>query len=132
MAYDYTLTAEMPTGPQAVFDAWMDSRAHTAMTGGRAEIDPVVGGRFTAWNGYIAGTTLVLEPPVRIVQAWRTTAFADDEPDSEVELVLAPVASGTSLTLRHRKVPEGHPGYEENGWQEHYFAPMQRYFAGGS
>lgn len=65
-----------PAKPADVFAAWLDSVAHGAMTGrGRAKIDPRVGGAHTAWNGYIQGETLELEPGRRIVQSWRTSEF---------------------------------------------------------
>ena len=41
--------------PKEVYDHWMGSEGHAAMTGGGAEIDARVGGRFTAWDGYIEG-----------------------------------------------------------------------------
>ena len=47
---------------EKIYNAWLDSQAHTAMTGAPAEIDPVVGGKFTAWDRYIQGKTLAAEP----------------------------------------------------------------------
>ncbi len=86
------------------------------------------GGRaFDAWDGYISGRNLALEPGRRIVQAWRTTKFAAEDPDSRLEVVLEPVPEGTRLTLRHSAVPDGHDHYRD-GWVSHYIEPMQRYF----
>jgi uncharacterized protein YndB with AHSA1/START domain len=129
MSYTFTVTDTIPAAPQAVYDAWLDSRAHSAMTGGAAEISPLVGGKFTAWDGYISGTTLALVPGARIVQAWRTTRFTAEQPDSQITVTLAPVAGGTVLTLTHAMVPDDHTGYEKGGWQDNYFAPMKAYFA---
>jgi hypothetical protein len=52
----------IPAKPEEIYFAWLDSDAHAAMTGGAAEIADGVGSRFTAWDGYIEGTTLHLEP----------------------------------------------------------------------
>ncbi len=129
MALRFTLKATIPAPPQAVYDAWLDSRAHSAMTGARARASARAGGTFTAWDGYISGRNLRLEPGKRIVQSWRTTKFEKDDPDSEIEVLLAPAKTGTRLTLRHRNVPDGHTGYRDGGWQDFYFAPMKDYFA---
>ncbi|MGO8914432.1 MAG: SRPBCC domain-containing protein [Stellaceae bacterium] len=130
MVFRFTLTATIPAPPQAVYDAWLDSRAHGAMTGAEATASAKLGAAFTAWDGYITGRNLVLEPGRRIVQSWRTTRFAKADPDSEIELLLAPAKTGTKLTLRHRNVPDGHTGYRDGGWQDFYFAPMKAYFSG--
>ncbi|MHB8628857.1 MAG: SRPBCC domain-containing protein [Aggregatilineales bacterium] len=99
------------------------------MTGTKtADASPHEGARFTAGAGYITGTNVKLEPGKRIVQTWRTTEFQDSDPDSQIVVLLEPVAGGTKLTLHHTNVPDGHTGYEHGGWQDNYFAPMKRYF----
>jgi activator of HSP90 ATPase len=99
------------------------------MTGSPAKIDPRVGGKFSAWDGYITGTTLELKPHSRIVQAWRTSEFADGDPDSRVEVTLKAVHAGTKVTLTHSIIPEGQAESYESGWEEWYFAPMRDYFS---
>ncbi len=61
------------------------------MTGGSASINSDWGGEFEAWNGYIHGKNLELEPGKRIVQSWRTSEFNADEPDSRIEITLEAV-----------------------------------------
>ena len=117
-----------PVESQVAYRAWLDSRAHSAFTGGEAVIDDRVGGEFTAWDGYILGRTLALDPPRQIVQAWRTTEFPGSAGDSRLELTFAPSAGGTHLTLRHTEIPEGQGISYAQGWIEHYFEPMQAYF----
>jgi activator of HSP90 ATPase len=129
MSYAYELTEIVPASPDDIYRAWMSSDEHGAMTGGSATIDPRVGGDFEAWDGYITGRTLALEPGRRIVQSWRTSEFAESDPDSEIEVLLEPVEAGTRLTLRHRNVPADQPDYEHDGWQENYFDPMKEYFS---
>jgi len=130
MTYDFELTDVMPASPQDVYDAWMSSEGHGEMTGTECEIDPRVGGEYEAGDGYITGRTVALEPGRRIVQSWRTTEFADSDPDSEIEVLLEPLDGGknTRLTLRHRGVPANQPEYEHGGWQDNYFEPMKEYF----
>jgi uncharacterized protein YndB with AHSA1/START domain len=129
MSFEFTVSDVIPATPDAIYAAWLDSVGHTGMTGAkRAEASAVVGDRFTAHDGYISGTNLVLEPSRRIVQSWRTTRFTDADPDSRIEVTLEPVAGGTRVTVAHSSVPDGHTGYQDGGWQHNYFDPMKTYF----
>lgn len=120
------LSAEFPLPPERLYNSWLDGHSHGDMTGAGATSDPKPGGKFTAWDGYISGTTLKMEPHHRIVQAWRTLEFPKDSPDSRLEILLAAVSGGTRLTLRHTQIPTGQgPSYFQ-GWQDHYFAPWER------
>jgi activator of HSP90 ATPase len=129
MTYDFKLSCTFTASPETVYDAWLDSAAHSAMTGAAAKVEKRVGGAHSAWDGYIAGRTLELIPAKRIVQSWRTTQFTGADPDSTITVELAPTKAGTRLTLTHSGVPDGQTGYENGGWQDFYFAPMKAYFA---
>ncbi len=129
MTYAYELQCVLPASPGEVYDAWLSSEAHSEMTGGEAEMSDQVGAKFSAWDGYISGVNVELVPAKRIVQTWRTTQFGASDPDSTIEVTLAPDPAGCHLTLRHSGVPDGQTSYELGGWQNHYFEPMQVYFA---
>jgi uncharacterized protein YndB with AHSA1/START domain len=129
MKKSFSVTVQLPATPEAVFKAWLSSKGHTDMTGGAAKVEPGVGGRFTAWDGYISGKTLELVPNSRIVQAWRTNEFGDSDPDSRIEVVLQAHRGGTKLTLTHSGIPEGQTDSYRSGWEEWYFAPMRDFFA---
>jgi activator of HSP90 ATPase len=124
-----SMTAVLPASPAAIYRAWLDSETHALFTGGHAEIDPSPGGAYTAWDGYISGVTLELEPERRIVQAWRTTEFPDDAPDSRLELLFEPAEGGTLVTLIHTGIPLGQGEEYRQGWEDYYFKPMAEYFA---
>jgi uncharacterized protein YndB with AHSA1/START domain len=129
MPYTYTLTTTLPASAADIYQAWLDSRAHSEMTGGDARQSDQVGAAVSAWDDYITGRNLELVPGERIVQSWRTTQFTDEHEDSVIVVTLDEVEDGTLLTLVHRNVPEEQTGYERGGWQEHYFEPMKEYFA---
>jgi uncharacterized protein YndB with AHSA1/START domain len=132
MSIEFTVSDVIPAPPDAIYRAWLDSAGHAGMTGGKpAQCSAAVGGSFTAWDGYIAGTNLALDPGRHIVQSWRTTRFAASDADSCIEVLLEPVDGGTRVTVRHSNVPDGHTSYRDGGWQRSYFDPMKRYFAGG-
>jgi activator of HSP90 ATPase len=123
------MSITLPASPDRVYRAWLSSKEHSAFTGARAAVAAKVGGRFSAWDGYITGKTLALEPAQRIVQSWRTTDFPGDSPDSELEVVLDPVAKGTRLTLVHTRLPQRQVAQYRQGWKDYYFTPMKDYFA---
>lgn len=118
----------LPVKAEKLYRAWLDSAAHGDFTGSPAEIDAEVGGKFTAWDGYISGTTLELEPPKRIVQSWRTTEFPPGSPDSRLEIEFQAVKQGTKIVLVHTNIPDGQGADYRQGWTDYYFAPMQEYF----
>ncbi|MFI5299939.1 MAG: SRPBCC domain-containing protein [Polyangiales bacterium] len=124
------LSALIAATPQDVYDAWLDSERHSKMTGGGpASVQPIVGSAFTAWDGYIRGVNEGLESGRRIVQAWRTTEFPADAPDSRVDILLEAEGAGTRVSLRHDAIPIDQVEAYRGGWEEFYFAPMRRYFA---
>ena len=120
----------IPASPAEIYQAWLDSVAHSEMTGGEATMSDEVGADVSAWDGYITGRNLELVPGERIVQSWRTTEFADEHEDSIVTIVLQETEDGTLLTHQHSNVPDEHKSYEEGGWQSNYFEPMVAYFGG--
>ena len=128
MPYTYTLTSIIPAAPQEIYDAWLDSLAHSRMTGGEANMSDEVGAEVSAWGDYIKGRNLALIPGKRIVQSWRTTRFTDEHEDSTITVTLAEMDDGTLLTLVHGNVPDDQRNYEEGGWESNYFEPMKIYF----
>ncbi|MBI2857945.1 MAG: SRPBCC domain-containing protein [Chloroflexi bacterium] len=125
----FKISAVLPAKPERVYRAWLDSVEHSEFTGGHAEVDPKVGGKFTAWDGYIRGTTVELQPEKRIVQQWRTTEFPESSPDSRLEVLLEPMPRGARITLEHTDIPEGQGPQYKKGWRDYYFKPMRKYFA---
>jgi activator of HSP90 ATPase len=113
-----------------IYEAWMDSKKHSAFTGDTADIQPEVGGVFSIAGGYISGKTLELEPNRRILQAWRTTEFPEDAPDSKLEIILEDTPGGCSLILDQIDLPEDQVDSYKSGWVEYYFHPLVRYFSG--
>ena len=123
----------LPASPRRIYEAWLSGKEHGAFTGGKARASRRVGGAFAAWDGYISGTNLELQPFARIVQGWRTTDFPPGSPDSRLEVSLGtvplgPKGDGTRLTLRHTQLPDGQGTSYEQGWLDYYFEPMKTYF----
>ncbi|HMD69195.1 MAG TPA: SRPBCC family protein [Chitinivibrionales bacterium] len=129
MKPSFTLTATFPVPPEKLFAAWLSSKEHSAFTGSPAKVSAKVGGKFTAWDGYISGTNVKLVKNNKIVQRWRTTEFSDTDQDSLVELSFEKVKAGTKLALIHSGIPKGQLQSYRQGWKDYYFAPIKEYFA---
>lgn len=127
MAIEFKVSTVIAVSPDELYAAWLDSERHTGMTGGLARVNAETGATFDAWDGYIQGRNLVLEPGKRIVQSWRTSEFDESEADSQIEVRFEPVAEGTKVTIWHTDLPPHGVQYEQ-GWVESYFEPMKEYF----
>lgn len=128
MAERIEVSDVFPAGQKALYEAWLDSDKHSAFTGSTAVVDKRVGGMFTAWDGYISGKTIAVEPFGRIRQTWRTDDFPEDAPDSEIEVVFREVNGGTEITIIHTDIPDGQGEGYRKGWVDYYFTPMKQYF----
>jgi activator of HSP90 ATPase len=114
--------------PVEVYDAYINERKHSVFTGGKATCDPEVGGKFTAWDGYISGKNVELIKGRKIIQEWQTTEWPANYPPSILELSFKSKENGTELTMKHSKVPAGQVESYRQGWIDYYWKPMNDYF----
>ena len=114
--------------PLKIYEALLDGRKHSKMTGSKATGSAHVGSTFTAWDGYISGTNLELDPGKRILQEWRTTEWPEGAAPSHLEWTFVEKDGGTEVTLVHTKVPAGQVESYRQGWIDYYWAPMKEYF----
>ncbi len=121
-------TVIIPASPDEVYAAYVDAEKQSEFTESKATGKPKVGGKFTAWDGYIYGKYLELEPGRRVVQQWETTDWAEGYGPSTLELTFKPVAGGTEITMVHSNVPKEQEDELAGGWDEFYWKPMKEYF----
>ena len=114
--------------PEEAYDAYVDEKKHSEFTGSEAKIDPKVGGRFTAWDGYIKGKNVELIRGRKIVQEWATSEWPADYPPSRLELSFSKVKTGTEILMEHSGVPVDEVDEVEQGWIDFYWEPMKTYF----
>lgn len=57
--------------PEQVYEALMNSKKHAKFTGAAAKISRKVGGKISAYDGYISGTNVELVENKKIVRMWR-------------------------------------------------------------
>ena len=123
-------TVILPVAPKALYKAWLSSREHSAMTGGKAKASPRKSGRFTAWDDHIRGKNLKLKPHWCIVQSWRTSEFPNSAKDTQIELCIHPSGkTDTKLIFIHSKLTPKQVRQYRAGWRTHYWKPMKKYFA---
>lgn len=116
--------ANFKAQPAQVYKLLMDSKLHAEFSGSAAHINPKVGGKISAYDGYIEGKNIDLIPNKLIVQEWRGT----DWPEgvwSVATFALAKTPSGTKLTFTQTGVPVDHAADIAQGWKDFYWTPMQ-------
>jgi uncharacterized protein YndB with AHSA1/START domain len=114
--------------PKQVYEAYVDPKKHSEFTESEATGKPVVGGKFTAWDGYISGKFLELEDGKRVVQEWASTDFPEGYPPSKLELTFREVPKGTEIAMVHSSVPKDQKEETAEGWTEFYWEPLKQYF----
>jgi activator of HSP90 ATPase len=118
----------IPTSPGELYEAFMDAKKHSAFTGSKATCNAKVGGKFTAWDGYISGKNLELVRGKKIVQEWITTDWPSGYSPSRLELTLRKVKEGTEISMVHSNVPAEQAEALKQGWSDFYWEPLKEYF----
>jgi activator of HSP90 ATPase len=123
------LSVTLPVKADELYNAWLDSKKHSAFTGGEAKLTKKAGAEFTAWDEYISGKNLELKEGKFIKQSWRTSEFPDAAPDSILELSFEEKGNKTKLDLYHYNLQKGDAKKYGDGWKAHYFEPMKAYYS---
>jgi activator of HSP90 ATPase len=114
--------------PIEIYEAFVNAKKHSAFTGSKATGEGKVGGKFTAWDGYILGKFLELDEGRKIVQEWITTEWPEGYPPSRFELTFREAKDGTEISMVHSDVPAEQAGELVEGWNEFYWKPLKTYF----
>ena len=140
MEPSYEVRRVVRAAPKRLFEAWIDSREHTAMTGVAAEIGGSPGQAFSLLDGRVKGVIAEVDPYHRIMQRW-SGGVPPAGTESRVELSLAtganyggigfPHDDGTTITVRHWDLAATQTELGAQWWEETYFKPMDAYFAVG-
>lgn len=112
-----------------VYNTLMDSKKHSEFTGGKAVMSQKVGGKFTAYDGYIEGTNVELKPGKKIVQSWR----GNDWPKgyfSTITYALIEKGGKTTLKFTQKGIPAEQYDSIKKGWVDYYWKPLAKIFAG--
>lgn len=123
-------SVDFPATAKQLYDIYLDPKRHAAFTGGKVTISPKPGSKFTAFDGMLAGTTLLTIPGKLIVQRWRATHWKKTDLDSILILTFTSVGKRGRIDLIHVNVPDhDHAGVTE-GWKKYYWTPLRAYLRG--
>ena|ERR1039457_693644 len=125
-------SARFAASPATLFEMYLDSKKHSAATGGKATLSRKVGGAFTAWNKMLRGRNLMIVPNRLIVQSWRSVNFESGDADSILILEFSKAPGGGQVDLVHVNVPQQDHKGVTRGWPNYYWKPWKRYLAAKS
>lgn len=123
------LSITLPVKAEKLYKAWLSSKEHSKFTGADAKANAKVNSKHSAWDGYIWGKNVELNPGKKIVQTWRTSEFPEDAPDSILEITFEEKAGKTKLSLYHHNLQKGDAKKYTQGWKDFYFTPMKEYYS---
>ena len=112
------------TSPRELYEMLMDSKKHAKFTGEKAKISKKVGGKVSAYNGWIEAKNLKLIPNRLIVQEWRGASWPKGH-ISKVMFLFSKTKTGTKLTFGHTKIPAKDASRINTGWHEQYWDKMK-------
>ena len=113
--------------PGSLFDAYLDSRKHSAIVGSKVSISKAVGGKFTAFNGMLSGKNLLIVRKKLVIQSWRSQKWKKSDPDSILILMFSKTGRGARIDLVHVNVPKHDLRGVTRGWRRYYWKPWLKY-----
>lgn len=113
------------SSPHEIYEMLMDSKKHSKFTGDKANISRDVGGKFTAFGGWVEGINVKLVPNKRIVQKWRGRDWPRGH-YSTATFEFKEIKGGTRLNFTQIAVPKEHYNKINDGWVEHYWDKMKK------
>jgi activator of HSP90 ATPase len=117
----------LPAPAEKLYEMFLSSKHHTALTGAPAKISSRAGSSFTAFNGELWGKTICSVKPNLIIQSWRSSSFKDKEPDSTLIISFIPQGKNGKIDLIHLDVPDYDYDGVKEGWDHFYFIPWRKY-----
>ena len=118
----------VPAKPSEVYEAFIDAKKHSEFTGSKATCDARIGGKFTAWDGYIFGKNLELVKGKKIVQEWVTTEWPEGHHPSRLILTFKKTKNDTEISMVHSGIPAEQAADIKQGWIDFYWKPLKEYF----
>lgn len=122
-------TVVLKATAEALFDMYLDPVMHQAITGLPVMVEAEAGTEFEAFDGALSGVMLQVVKPRLIVQTWRSSAFAEADPDSILILAFHAHGEQGRIDLVHLDVPAQDYENIKLGWREKYFEPWREFLA---
>ncbi len=128
-AYSIEMTFHVNAAPDEVFELLTDQEKVALWGGGKALVEPKVGGKFEMFDGWVKGEVLDFVPGKSLSYTWRPDDFKKEWEDSVVSYVLSPATDGgTEVKLEHHKLPNlKETKNHESGWEDYVFGPINEF-----
>jgi activator of HSP90 ATPase len=120
----------LPAPAEDLFEMYIDSARHAAITGASVVIGVAPGSPFRAFDGALTGAILQIIRQRLVVQSWRSIRFHDGDPDSTLILAFIPEGTNGRIDLVHLDVPCHNYQNVVDGWETHYWRPWRRHLSG--
>lgn len=118
-----------PQTPHEIYEIWLDSKLHSALTGDAAKIVRKVNGVFSTFGGWATGVNVELVKDKKIVQTWRGSDCSEGA-FSTLTLKLIPAPGGrTKLIFTQTGVPTDVAEDVAQGWRDFYWTPLKKFAA---
>ena len=114
--------------PKKIYEALMDSKQHSKITGSEAVIGTEIGSPFSVWGGGINGITVALDPGKKIVQAWRNEEWEKYHYSIAV-FDIQKSDGGAKLEFYQYGIPENDYKSISDGWKDYYWEPLKEMFS---
>jgi len=124
-----TRSVVLPASAASLFDMYLDTQAHEAITGAPVMIGSIAGSEFKAFGGVLTGTLLAVVRSTLIVQSWRSAKFGPADPDSTLILSFQSEGTNGRIDLVHLDVPDHDYNGVVEGWEKFYWAPWRDFLA---
>ncbi|MBK5277729.1 MAG: SRPBCC domain-containing protein [Bacteroidia bacterium] len=112
---------------EILYDMFLDTKHHSAITVGSAKITANVGATFSVYDGYAKGKNLQLVKGKLIVQSWSAADWIDKEPDSTFILLFEQNGKDAIIAMTHANIPDAHAKGIKQGWSDFYWKPWKQY-----
>jgi activator of HSP90 ATPase len=118
------------TKTSTLYSMYLDSKQHTAITGGvPAKITAKEGAKFSAHGGYIIGKNLQLVKDKLIVQSWYGTDWAKGSDDSTFIMLFEQKGKDAVIHMTHANIPDKQVAGIKSGWNDYYWKPWKECLA---
>jgi len=108
------------TSPAKVYEALVNLKRFSEVTGAPASGDSTEGGAFSAFGGHVTGRYVELVRDQRVVQAWRAKTWPEGV-YSIVRFELKTEGAGTKLVFDHDGFPADMADHLSKGWHSSYW-----------
>ncbi len=118
----------LPVGPKEAFALLADGRKIRSWSGQKGGVQPRIGGRFSMFDGWVAGVVLAYQPGKALAYTWLPQDWNAGTEPSIVSYSFRGSGRKTQVRLVHKLLPNASTARDHaSGWTEHVIDPLKAY-----